>query len=197
MSNKRWTLFVLVCVMISLNVFAQKTPMSKFDGGYFHAGIRDAETDKQIALFLDPSRTSFTSSASDKSYAHKLVQSVAANASRLTSLIDVVGIFTDNVVIQGKAARGMLHIVLFPIQGTSVIDKTAIQDPLTFQPAALKSLKEIKAEFGEPSEQELWSFKIAQDLGLNGVVCWWGGVGVAANVGGSITHVLLRKEPEK
>ena len=86
---------------------------------------------------------------------------------------------------------------MYPVQGTSVIDKTLIEDPETFQPAALKSLKEVKAKFGEPPEQELWSQKIARDLGLNGVVYWWGGVGVAADARGSITHVLLRMEPKK
>ena len=194
MSNKHWIMFVLACGLISLGGFAQETSTRKFDGGYFHAGIRHAGTGKQIALFLDPSRTTFPASLSNKD---ELIKLVAANASQLTNLVDVIWILTDNVVIQGKDAKGMLHITLFPMQGSSVIDKTAIEDPLTFQPAALKSLKEIKAKFGEPNEQELWSSKVARDLGLNGVVYWWGGAGVAANAGGSITHILLRMPPKK
>lgn len=194
MSNKRQTMFVLICVLVSLSGFAQETPTRQFDGGYFHAGICAAETNKHIALSVNPSRTTFPASLSNRD---ELIKSVTANASELTLRFDIIWVLTENLVIQGKAAKGMLHIALFPIQRTSVIDKTTIEDLITFQPAARISMKEVKAKFGEPSEQELWSFKIAQDLGLNGVVYWWGGVGVAENVGGSITHVLLRMEPKK
>ena len=193
MSNKILAMFVLILALIPAESLAQETPARKFDGGYFNAGIRSTSTNKQIALFFDPSRTTFPA----PSNRDELFKSVAANASDLTRVFDLIPVVTDNNLIKGLPAKGMLHIALSPVQGTSVIDKTLIEDPETSQPAALKSLQEVKAKFGEPTEQELWSQKIAHDLGLNGVVYWWGGVGVAADARGSITHVLLRTEPKK
>jgi hypothetical protein len=194
MLKKFWPMFVLTCVLISPSGFGQETPKRKFDGGYFNAGIRSAQTGKQIPLFLDPSRTTFPASASNRD---EVIKSVAANFSDLTTILDVIHIFTDDIEIKGKAAKEMVHIVLYPVEGTPVIDKKLIEPPQTFQPGPLKSLKEIKAKFGEPGEQELWSGKTVQNLGLNGVVHWWGYVGIAANEKGSITHVLIRTEPKK
>ena len=94
-------------------------------------------------------------------------------------------------MIQGKKAEDMLVIGLYPRVGIAA--KRVVRDPVTFTSGTTTTRNEVTRAFGEPAEKELWMGQAPDDLGLKGVVYWWGHVGVAASGEGTITHVLVRE----
>lgn len=89
----------------------------------------------------------------------------------------------------------IIWIIVYSQEGTA--GNELIENPVTFSPGTLETLEEVISRFGNPVERELWSAKMTQAIGLDGLVNWWGEVGVAASEDGSITHVLVRQAPKQ
>ena len=89
----------------------------------------------------------------------------------------------------------MTHTTVFPRQGTSLQPPFAGTQMEYFFPKPETTLKTLKEILGEPVATEQWHGH-GKEVGLTGEVLWWGNIGVAANPGGEITHVLMRSLPE-
>ncbi len=85
-----------------------------------------------------------------------------------------------------------LHIVVFPSKTAVLGDK--IQNTVRFEPSKITTLRAVIAKFGEPTEKEMWLGPLAAQVGLQNLVYWWDGVGIATGTDDTITHVLTREQ---
>lgn len=149
-----------------------------------------ADTGEEINLFLDPVRQSVPVTTEADISGAKLLRSVADNGAYLLNLLLACQNFSVDNVIGSKPTGEMLHMVVFPrrdIQGPGR-DRGAV----SFTPGPLRDLTEVAEHLGTPTAREWWAGSNMQELGMSGVVFWWGQVGVSADDDGQITHVLLR-----
>jgi hypothetical protein len=186
----------------------QNKPLkTKFENGYAFsppADIFDKDGAKlgRFALFHDQSRKTIT--AGDTKITDAILKSVADNSNQLEAAspsmikmllkefnLDVITPKSKNPA-QKKSLVDMLCIAAFPAKGAKIKRAKWVKNPIVFVPGQVKSLEEIKSKYGVPDEEQQWSMPVAKQLGISGIVSWWGRVGVAINPEGTITHVFLR-----
>jgi hypothetical protein len=126
----------------------------------------------------------------------EILKAVAKNGDSLKSVpegarqLDVM----RGVTVEGTDIGHCLHIAVFPDKRIALGDK--VGEALRFEPAGLTQLQEVIRRFGAPTEKEMWIGPLAAQVGLQGAVYWWDGVGIAAGKDDTITHVLSREEEQ-
>lgn len=158
--------------------------------GHFLKGIQRGRDGCGFAFFLDISRSEVPPSRHDGRTV-ELLKQLVANDEDLINCTELSRRGFKEGTVNGKPVDKLLHIGLFPRKG---LPTTGVADhPVTFDPGPVTSLEEMMKANGPPSEEEVWSGKVMSDLALDGVVCWWGRVGLATSSQGAVTHVLVRE----
>lgn len=141
-----------------------------------------------VPMFMDKSRPASIPSANDK-LSESALKAVCKNGDTLKT-IPAGARQLD--IMQRNAYVEALHIAVFP--RADVMAATELKGGVAFELGPLTTLKEVVDRFGAPLEQEAWTAKDFQGwIGLNGIVSWWGAVGLAASPDGRISHILVRE----
>lgn len=193
-------IFGLLIFLLSMPVLAQtKTPdqqqPQRFDG----AGTSSWKSPdgRPLPVFIDITLRGFQP-AGPKAAADEILKSVSEEGSELGSVIETfVNIYeVEAPVIKGVTAyTGYTLVIVYPEKGT--IGEGEFKNPVTFTPGALTNVKQVVSKFGEPTNKQIWSENLTRLIGLDGLVYWWGEVGVSAFKDGKITHVLRRRSVKK
>ena len=146
-----------------------------------------AGTGEGVNLFLDPARSSVKVTPAAEATGNEMLQAVASNSDDLVSLFKVCQEFSAESAIGDEEAGKMLHLAVFPQRDEGLTDRV-----VSFGAGVTRNLAEVATQCGQPTGREWWAGGNMQELGMSGVVFWWGHVGVAAGEDGEITHVLLR-----
>jgi hypothetical protein len=101
-----------------------------------------------------------------------------------------------SITLDDKEVDKLILITVHP-QKKGSGRKKIFKKPVTFSPGSLKHFNEAIKKFGQPVEKELWSSKATKDIGLDGLVYWWGGVGAAISKDITFTHILIRQEIDR
>jgi hypothetical protein len=181
--------------VLSLTVAVTALASDKGDikefGGDFLAGMhfKCGDIFAMAPMFMDTKRPPFIKKADDK-ISDKLLKDICTNG--------------DNLKIAPAVARGMdkqmmnrygeaLHIAVFPHDSIAVAEQ--LKTTARFKPGSLTKIEQIVKKYGKAQEKEAWIAKDFQSwIGLNGTVYWWGAVGVAGSLDGTITHVFIREK---
>ncbi len=183
-------------VFVAVPCLGQEPDVRKFPGSeHLRSDMTDA-AGKQLAIFLNPTPFGFQVSDSTERTAAELIKAVAV-APKASGVTEILAVAVDlaemfKYTIDDTPVSQMVHIVLLPGIGIKVSDKKWAKGMLRFEPGSMTLLKDVQASFGDCTERELWSSKILGTFGLDGIVYWWGSVGLAADAQGAITHVLIR-----
>lgn len=160
-------------------------------GDYFYGGIHSAKTGGKLCLFFYATRSGFVSPKPD--LGRRVLAAITSDASELDDLVSLSHVLTDEVTIEGHPVKTMLRAGVFPSPAATIAaEPVKDPDPVRFQPAGIRSIRELRKRFGPSTDREQWSGGIADQLGVSGIVEWWGSSGVHAGADGTISHVLVR-----
>lgn len=158
---------------------------------YFYGGIRAANSAGRLCLFFYAARSRFASPTPD--LGRRVLVAISSNATELDNLVSLSHVLTDDSTIDGHATKTMLRAGVFPSPTTTIgVKPLESPDPVRFQPAGIRSIRDLRKRFGASSDREQWSGDVPEQLGLSGIVEWWGSTGVHVAADGMITHVLIR-----
>jgi hypothetical protein len=186
----------LVIVFFSIVSNAEQAKASgqgevkKFEGD-FQVGIffKYGNSFAMAPMFMDTKRPAVIKSADDK-ISENVLKDVCKNGNDL-KIAPAVSRQMDKQQFNSYAEA--LHIAVFPNRSITVGEK--LKATARFEPGPLTTIDSVIKKYGNPSEKEAWFAKDFKSwLGLNGIVYWWGAVGIAGSSDGTITHIFIREK---
>lgn len=191
--------FFLIVGLCPMLAFSQTKPsqekqLAKFDGAMSPSW---KTPEGMVApLFIDITVSQFQPIEPQK--AAEILKSVSAEGSELGDMITVLANIYEveaPVIKDVHISQGYTLVLVYPVKGT--IGAGELKNPVTFTPGPVTDLKQVINKFGEPTSKQIWSEVVTRQIGLDGILCWWGEIGIAANDAGKITHVLRRRAIKK
>ena len=190
---------VVACVMLASHSLARAEQTNADQPRQFEVignpafSLPDGRT---VPLFITAATAESPLSGPANVNQDEILTSVAAEGAELRKGVEVSKLMLASKMlfsfrVKGEEAENMLLVTAHPQKRPG--RKKIFKNPVTFTPGSLTRLADVIGKFGQPTETQFWSSEPAKDLGLDGLVHWWGEVGVSASTDGAITHVLVRK----
>jgi hypothetical protein len=184
----------IVSATLCIAALAADEGEAKEFGGDFQTGLffRCGDTFAMAPMFMDKKRPPVIQAADDK-VSDELLKDICTNGADLRIAPAVARSMAKQQTFQGNPYGEALHIAVFPHDGIAVGEK--LKATARFKPGALTKVAQVVEKYGKAPEREAWIAKDFQSwIGLNGMVYWWGSVGIAGSSDGTITHVLIREK---
>lgn len=197
--------FYLLMIILQISAFGQTKQSGEKQPQRFEGLLNPTMimTDGRIIpLFIDITIPEFPPADPQKADPDEILKSVSAEGSELKKWLEFAKIGYEfgapTISFRGKEVNvftGYTLVMVYPEKGTT--GEGLLKNPATFSPGALTDLKQVINRFGEPPGKQIWSGDLTRLIGLDGLVYWWGEIGVSASNDDKITHVLLRHSIKK
>lgn len=193
--------FCLMVGLCSMAAYAQMKPAGEKQPAKFDGAMNTSwkTPDGIVApLFIDITLSEFQPADPKKAATDEILKSISAEGSDLGKMLGVLTLIYQSQAPEIKgvtAATGYTLVLVHRAKG--IVGAGELKNPVTFTPGPLTDLKQVVSKFGEPANKQIWSDELTRQVGLDGIVCWWGEIGIAANESGKITHVLRRQVIKK
>lgn len=184
---------ILFTIFSMKAVAVDKEDVKEFSGD-FQTGLffKCGDTFAMAPMFMDTKRFPFIKKADDK-LSDKILKDICKNGDDLKTAPALGRVLAKQQAFQGNRYGEALHIAVFPNDSISVGEE--LKGTARFKPGLLTKVEQVVKKYGKSKEREAWIAKEFQSwIGLNGIVHWWGAVGVAGSSDGTITHILIREK---
>ena len=120
----------------------------------------------------------------------KIWEMAVRNRDKIVAKNTCKRVFT--VVARAKD-KPVILVRVYPKKG--VLLTGCIQNRICFTPGEATRFADIEKQAGPALERQKWPEELSKEIALEGLVYWWGKIGLAADREGNISHVLFRELP--
>lgn len=186
--------FVLLAILEPVRAVHSLAPaqeLRRFEGVTNSDNPLIEKDGRALALYIDRARETIPQGPAAEAQA--ILNSVTLEGPALLAKLEPAKLVLkqDRLMFGGAPLRRFVLIAVYPKVGVAGTGRLAT--PVTFSPGSTRAIEKLRARFGLPRETEVWFSAITRRAALDANVSWWGEVGVAVAVDGSITHVLVRQ----